>query len=197
MAVSTAQEMSGPAAVGRVKGSIFAKVVKSLRARKDEATAKVPEHCRHYLEERILEVSWLPESDYLELMRVLLELLPDPGMDRWEWAGRDAAERDFDGVYRPLIKKGNPGRSLESFPVLWKLRHDTGETQVERTPSGGAVVELSNYVLRAEEIYRSIQGTLWQILHQAGATDIEVERTLSPDARHCRWELRWREADGD
>lgn len=180
---------------GQVKGSIFAKVVKGLRARREEAEQRLPGELRRYLDQQILEVSWFPEEDYLALMRVLLGLLPDPGMDIWEWVGRDAAERDFESTYRLLIKKGSPARSLDSFPVLWKLRHDTGRTKVEQQETGRAVVELFDYALEAEEIFRSIQGTLWQTLHQAGATDIEIERTLDTKERHCRWELRWREPD--
>lgn len=178
---------------GQVKGSIFAKVVKGLRARREEAEARVPGALRHYLDQQILEVSWFPEQDYLDLMRILLELIPDPGMDVWEWVGRDAAAKDFEGTYRLLIKKGSPARSLDSFPILWKLRHDTGRATVEQSEPGHAVVELDGYALQAEEIYRSIQGTLWQTLHQAGATDIQIERRLSPDGHRCRFELRWQE----
>ena len=77
--------------MGKVKGSILAKVVKALRAAGEEAREQVPENLRHYLEGRILSTTWHDEQDYLELISVLAELLPDPGMDVWEFMGRDSA----------------------------------------------------------------------------------------------------------
>ena len=93
-----------------------------------------------------------------------------------------------------------PAGALVGFKVLWPLRHDTGKVSLELSKDNGngvkgAAVELTGYSLESEPIYRSIEGTLWQTLHMAGAQDITIERDRSTgqSPANARWDVSWSE----
>lgn len=179
--------------MANVKGSVFVKVVKSLRARRDRAEPLLPESLRHYLDKRILVSEWFPEEDYFEFMKVVAQLLPPPGMDVWEYLGRDAARVDYEGLYQSAVKGKSPERALRGVASLWPLRHDSGQVKIEAKGPGQATVELNGYAMVADELMRAVQGTLWQTLDSAGAKGITVTRTHSPslgDLR-CSWDVSW------
>jgi uncharacterized protein (TIGR02265 family) len=182
---------------GKVKGTIVIEVVKYLRSRKEQARPLVPAHLQHYLDSRILATSWHPEGDYLELMRVVVKLRPttgaEPGVSLWEDAARDSSAAYFEGPYKALIRKGDPGRTLTSLPALWRLRHDTGEFDVELQGPGKARLELHDYALVAREACELVQGTLWGLLHHSGANRIEFAHTQCRARGNttCEWQVGW------
>jgi uncharacterized protein (TIGR02265 family) len=181
---------------GQVKGTIMTEVVKYLRHRKAEARALVPPRLHHYLEMRVLSTSWHPEEDYLELMRVIVQLRrdrPEPGVSAWEASARASTRSYFEGPYKSLVRGGDPLRTLANIQALWRLRHDTGEMTVESEGAKSARIELSDYGLVAAEACELIQGTIWGFLHYAGAQDIEV-RHVQCRARGSEveeWQASW------
>ena len=181
---------------GKVKGTIVIEVVKYLRSRKEQARAAVPPQLQHYLESRILATSWHPERDYLELMRVVVKLRPPsakPGVSPWEEAARESTGAYFEGPYKALVRKGDPARSLSSLPALWRLRHDTGEFDIELPGPGRARLELREYALVAREACELVQGTLWGLVHHSGGRDIEIAHTQCRARGNptCEWQVRW------
>jgi hypothetical protein len=181
---------------GKIKGSIMVEVVKFLRSRKEEARALVPANLQHYLNTRILSTSWHPEQDYLELMRAVVKLRPAPaerGVTPFEDASRDTTDAFFEGPYKALIRSGDPGRSLNSLRALWRLRHDTGEFEVELEGAKGARVTLRDYALAQREACELVQGTLWGLVHHSGGKAIGIEQTRcrSRGADACEWRITW------
>ena len=140
---------------GKIKGTILIEVVKYLRSRKDAARAVVPPHLHHYLTTRILSTSWHPEEDYLELMRAVVKLRgttdAPPGVSPWEASARASNAAYFEGPYKSLVRKGEPGRSLASLQSLWRLRHDTGEFEIALEGDHAAKLQLRDYALVARE----------------------------------------------
>jgi hypothetical protein len=183
--------------MGQIKGTILSKVVRSLRKRRNEATPLVPPHLRHYLDERILSTTWHEEEDYFALMQVLAKLLvPPPGLDVWEYMGRDSAERDLGDVYKLMVRPGDPLATVSNLNTYWRMRHDTGRVNVTSQGPREAVVDISGYVLAGNDICRSLQGTIWQLLHTAGAKEIRIhkEQCRASGAEVCRWRARWAES---
>jgi hypothetical protein len=181
---------------GKVKGSIMVEVVKFLRTHKQRARAALPPELQHYLDSRILSTSWYPEEDYLGLMRAVIQLRPSkgtPGVSRWEEAARETATAHFEGPYKAMLRKGDPGRTLSSMQALWRLRHDTGEFQVDLPQPGRARLELRDYALVARESCEMVQGTLWGMLHHSGARGIEIAHTQCRSRGNpvCEWQLSW------
>lgn len=183
---------------GNVKGSIMTEVVKYLRSRGPEAREAVPEHLRQYLDRRILATSWYPEEDYLEMARVIADLIPAKykvgGLTGFELCGRATAGKHVEGSYRPLIGS-NPARTLRNFPGLWKLRHDTGRIDVELTGETSALVELHDFTLVDAEACEAIQGSFWGFLTHSGAADPRFEHTRcrARGDSVCEWRVDWSE----
>lgn len=182
---------------GKIKGTIVIEVVKYLRTRKEQARTLVPAHLQHYLSSRILATSWHPEQDYLELMKVVVKLRQAagarPAISPFEDAARDSAAAYFEGPYKALVRKGDPARTLASLPALWRLRHDTGEFDVEQQGAGKARLELHDYALVAREACELVQGTLWGLLHHSGAQGVELAHTQCRARGHatCEWQAAW------
>ncbi len=179
--------------MGKVKGTIVVKIVKSLRGLRDPSVDPLPAGLGHYLTERVLSTNWYAEEDYLELMRALAGMLPNPGMDVWEWMGRDSARVDLEEIYKPLLRPNDPGGTLEKFDSFWSMRHDTGRVTVTVAGPGEAVVELADYSLISAEICRCVQGTIWQLLASSGASGIQVQKDSCRvrGAATCRWQVSW------
>ena len=181
---------------GKIKGSIMMGIVRFLRLHRQQAQRLLPPHLQRYLNTRILATGWHPEEDYLELMRVLVQIRARPqerGVSPFEDAARDAAATHFEGPYRSLLRKGDPARTLGNLPALWRLRHDTGEAEVELPAPNQARVLLRGYSLVAPESCDLTQGTLWGMVHHSGGRDIEVKhnrcRARGDDV--CEWRINW------
>lgn len=181
--------------LGKVKGTILVKVIKSLRSQREQAKKVLPEKLHHYLDERVLATAWFEEEDYLELMRALSKLLPDPGIPVWEFMGRESAREDFEDLYKSLVRENDPAATLKGFETLWDLRHDTGQVEIILEGPGKARIDLTDYALVSREICQSIQGHLWGTLHRGGAEEIELRKALcrARGDDQCRWEARWRD----
>lgn len=179
--------------MAKVKGTIVVKIVKSLRSLHEPTTELLPPGLQHYLDERVLPTTWYPEEDYLGLMRVLAGKLRDPGMDVWEWMGRESARLDLEEIYRSLLRERDPAGTLEKFESFWSLRHDSGEPKVTLHGPGRATVELAGYGLLSGEVCRSVTGSIWQLLSSAGAQGIQVreESCRVRGAPVCRWQASW------
>lgn len=180
--------------MGKIKGSVIVKLVQALRARKEQAREALPERLHHYLSRQILATQWFDETDYRELLVALAKLLPDVGMDTFEFMGRDAAKTDYRGIYKSFVHRGDPAATLESLQRMWRLHHDNGEIEIRFEGPRRAVVELHDYCLPSREICQSNRGYVWQILTEGGAEEISVEeeacRALG-DA-DCRWLAEWK-----
>jgi hypothetical protein len=182
---------------GRVKGTIMVEVVKYLRSRKEAARDVVPPSLHRYLDTRILSTSWHPEEDYLELMRALVKIRPTtdatPGVSPWEAAARASNAAYVEGPYKVLLRPGDPAQTLANFGALWRLRHDTGDIRVVPEGDTAARLELRDYALVAREACELIQGTIWSVLHHAGAEKLRVEqvRCRARGDEACVWHVSW------
>jgi hypothetical protein len=182
---------------GKIKGTIMIEVVKFLRSKKDEARALVPPHLHHYLNSRILSTSWHPEEDYLDLMRAIIKLRStardERGVSPWEASARDSTGAYFEGPYKSLVRKGDPGRTLSNLHSLWRLRHDTGDVTVDLEGPRSARIELADYGLVAPEACELVQGTIWGFLHFSDAKNIKLEhnRCRARGDETCEWKASW------
>jgi uncharacterized protein (TIGR02265 family) len=130
-------------------------------------------------------------------MRAVVKFRPvsagRPGVSPWEDAARDSTGAYFEGPYKALVRRGDPARTLQSLPALWRLRHDTGDFEVEIQGDGRARLELRNYALVAREACELVQGTLWGLLHHSGARGIELTHTQcrARGGVTCEWHAAW------
>lgn len=179
--------------MARVKGSSVLGAVKALRLKKDAARSHLDRSLHHYLEDRILISSWYPEEDLLGLLKALVRILPDPGMDIHEFMGLMSARVDLSGVYSNMLRPGDPARTLKRGSALWQSHHDTGRLEVRIASPEHAVVRLAGFALPSREICGTIKGWTRELITMAGGRDVVVmeDQCVVKGDPECRFEAGW------
>ena len=180
--------------MGKAKGTTIINAIKVLRTKKDAARKVLPERLHKYLEtERILISSWYPEEDFLDIVRALAEVIPDPGMDSYEFMGRLSARHDLEGVYANLIRSGDPAATLRRTTITWGLYHDTGKQAVVESGDNYVVTEISGYAHPSRESCGTVKGWNAELAAMAGGKNIQVvhEGCVLDGAKACRFKVTW------
>jgi len=179
--------------MGKAKGTAIIYAIKVLRSNKDAARNALPEHLRWYLSERILVSSWYPEEDFLEILRALAKVIPDTGMDPFEFMGRLSARADLTGVYAHLIRQGDPATTLRRTSITWGLYHDTGKQEVVASGDGYVVTEISGYALPSRESCGTVKGWNAELAVIAGGKNVKAthKECVLDGAKACRFKVTW------
>jgi hypothetical protein len=179
--------------MGKAKGTSILNAVKALRSRKDAARAALPKHLHRYLEERILISSWYPEEDFLAILRALAKVMPDPGMDFYEYMGRLSGRADLGGIYSHLIRQGDPATTLRRTAVTWGFYHDTGKQEVVEAGDNYVVTEISGYDSPSRESCGTVKGWNAELAEMAGGKNVKVihDECVLDGAKACRFKVSW------
>ncbi len=179
--------------MGKAKGISLINAVKTLRLKKDAARAVLPEHLHKYLEERVLVSSWYPEEDLLAILRALAKILPDPGMDIYEFMGRILARTNLEGAYALLLCEGDPAATLRRTAITWEHYHDTGKEVVVESGDNHAAIEISDHDTPSRESCGTVKGYIHEKVAMAGGKDICVvhKKCVLAGASACRFEVTW------
>jgi hypothetical protein len=179
--------------MGKAKGTALVNAIKALRLKKDAARAALPKHLHRYLEERILISSWYPEEDLRAILRTLAKVMPDPGMDMYEFMGRHLARADLEGVYAHLLRENDPATTLRRTAVTWGFYHDTGKEVVVESGHDHAAIEISGYDSPSWETCGTVKGYIHEKVKMAGGKDIHVAhpKCVLAGADACRFEVTW------
>ena len=179
--------------MGKIKGLAMINAIKVLRLKKDEVRKLLPERLHVYLEERVMPSSWYPEEDHWELLRALAKVLPDPGMDVYEYMGLISARADLGGVYAHLIREGDPATTLRRATFTWGLYHDTGKKEVVEFGDDYVVSEISGFENSSRESCSTVKGWNAELAKMAGGKNVEVvhSKCVLDGASACRFEVKW------
>jgi hypothetical protein len=179
--------------MGKAKGTTIINAIKTLRENKEAAWKALPEHLRWYLDQRILVSSWYPDEDVLEILRALAKVLPDPGMDVYEFMGRRSARADLGGVYSHLLRPGDPAATMRRAAILWTNYHDSGKEEVVAAGNNYAALELSGYDHPSREGCKTLVGWNYELAVMAGGKDVRVVHAwcVLDGAKACRFEVTW------
>ena len=177
--------------MGHIKGVGLLTPVKVLRANRERALEVLPRHLHSYLHEKILITNWYPDDDFMGLIRALIEVIPDPGTDVWEWIGHYAARGDFVDIYSAMIVRGRPAETLRRYPRTWRLYHDDGVVKV-KVRRNGAKLLISQYLVTLEEFCRLQTGHFVKVLELAEARDVKVRNTrVASGLEPASWDVSW------
>ncbi len=195
--METAVTVSDPAGSstprpGSIKGIALINTVKALRVHRQAARAVLSPSLRRYLKARVLVSEWYPDEDFLELLHAMTQVVPDPRMDVWEWAGRFGARADFEDLYSMMVKPGDPLETLRRYPRTWCLYHDSGQVDVTFPEAARAEVEIHHYLTTRVEFCRLQSGHMAEMLLTAGVSGVEVQNTGRATADEpARWRVSW------
>ncbi|MEM8993160.1 MAG: DUF2378 family protein [Acidobacteriota bacterium] len=178
--------------MAKIKGTGVVSVVRLLRDRRDHVEPILAADLRPYLDQQVLVASWYPESDFLGLLRAMAHFTPKSGGDSWLWLGGHCAQVDLVEVYASMVQRGNIWGTLERFPRLWRLYHDSGKADVGMVKAKEARVFVRDFAFADEDFCRFLSGYLDRMLQLAGAQKIEVRAMrLGGVGRAATWNVRW------
>ncbi|MEM1179244.1 MAG: DUF2378 family protein [Acidobacteriota bacterium] len=178
--------------MAKIKGTGIVGVVRLLRERRDHVEPVLEADLRPYLDRQVLVASWYPEADFLGLLRAMAYFTPKSGGDSWHWLGGHCAEVDLVEVYGSMVQKGNVWGTLERFPRLWRLYHDSGQADVGMLRTHEARVLVRDFAFADEDFCRFMTGYLRRMLKLAGAKGIEVKAMrLGGVGKSATWQVRW------
>lgn len=175
----------------KIKGSQVLSVVKALRSVREAAEARAPAHLTQYLNERILLASWYPETDFRDLVLLLGSIVGSSVEGNvWRWIGETGAERDFNGIYASMVRKGDTRWTVQQMPVGWRLYRDSSVLSVHDLSDGHAELAVRGYPVMCPELAEVNAGYFAGALRASGATSYAV-RVLKVDERSARYALNW------
>ena len=179
--------------MARVKGAAIVESVRVLRRHKDSARTHLPPALHHYLEERVLAASWYPAEDQIPLTRAVARVLGEPEHGFYEKAGRFAAQRHAEGVYRHLVKAEDSETLCRRALVLWSSQHDTGAMEMQVQGAGCARVALRDFRMSTREMCLLNAGYIAATFENAGCEGVRVEHQscCCDGAPVCTWLVSW------
>lgn len=193
LTVLNASATAPPRAVGKIKGSALLQMVKVLRHYRAESEKVLPSRLHHYLNSKILVSQWYPDDEFLELLGAFKEVVPPRPGDFWVVAGADGAEANFGGVYAALVRPGDPAKTLQRYPAIWRMHHDSGRAVVRFPGERRAELEILHHLVEDERFCRLESGHVAKILQLAGAQDVNVDyREVATPRRPAIWDVSWR-----
>lgn len=186
----------------KIKGSALLGRLAYLKAK---ATAEQAEEVRKRLtadlqrdlENGVLANTWYPFPHYLELNRVLDQVLGRGDLSLIPEIGRFSATAALNGVYRIFFKLGSPEFIIQRAPLVWKAYHTSGKVTVEMLEKGELKkgrMRISEFETPSREHCLSLLGWVRGMLEMAGATEVEVheEKCATRGAGACEFIATWR-----
>lgn len=190
-----AENKSGFDTASRTKGSVLVHFVKALRHYREESERVLPERLHRYLDQKILVSEWYPDDEFIELIAAMAKVLPAAARrdDLWEWIGAQGAEANLGrGVYAALVRPNDPIRTLQRYPAIWRMHHDSGEAKVRVISERRVELEVRHHLLRHEGFRRLQSGYSGKIAELAGAGAPTVSlRTEGSPVRVAIWDIAW------
>jgi len=177
------------------KGTALVDLVRIARQERDAYARILPADTLSFLETQVLPGTWYPEVHLRELL-IAADRIHGQGDLRHcrEVMGPHSAEKDLlGGVYQALLKAGDPGRTLQSFPTLWSLYHDTGTVSVEAEESGNTTLYLEGFGLPSAALCATSEGWMLEAVRLAGGASPAVvhDACVSRAAFACRFRVTW------
>lgn len=180
--------------MARVKGTILVDFVKTIRADK---TGKYERHLtegdREIISERILPSNWYPMDTFRNCFNAVVSELAGNDMARVRDWGRIYGESLITGVYRGIIKPGQPMTSLQRYGTHIRNFFDFGEVLVDPLGDNSARVTVRELDRDFESLHHMMNGWLERSLELCGARDVESKlvQTAWNGADCTMFDLAW------
>jgi hypothetical protein len=176
--------------IPQVKGTVLVSVVKFLRSRRAEAAALLPSRCQAYLIERVLDSSWYPEADLVELIRVVARMFAGNQEQALFITGRAALATFLkDGKYHSLHHATALADMPRRIVALWSAQHDSGQMRMQMTSDSSGIVILSGFEHPSREMCCVLTGYIAELLSQngLGTATVTKDACVLSGARDCTW----------
>ena len=162
--------------MARVKGTILLDFVKTVKADKSGVyDGLLGEEDLKIIKQRILPSNWYPYETYKHLFSAVVEVLAHGDMDTVRQWGRIYGEAIVTGVYKGIIKEGEPMESLKKYGTYIKNLFDSAEIIIQPVGDTEAIIITRGFEPGFEPQYHMMAGWIERTLELCGAEEIKIE----------------------
>lgn len=167
-------------AVKRVIGSL---------PEEDRALLANPSSSPPYL---VRATRWYPFALQCRLLHAIADELAGGELDVLFEAGKHQARRDVPTVFQPMLKLRQPGWLVSLGTRVWRLYHDRGRWELERTP-GELIARLLDHPEADEAFCVAFSGWVTGALELSGATEVVSSHPVcqARGGQACVHTVRW------
>lgn len=159
-----------------VKGTILIDFVKTIKADSSGAyNAYLNDLDREILHQRLLPSGWYPYQTFKNCFNAVFKVLAKGDLEKVRQWGRVYGEAIITGVYKSIIKEGEPLESLMKYSTHIRNFFDFGEILVEPVEKDQALVRIRGFDPTFQPQYSIMQGWLERSLELCGAKNIRTE----------------------
>lgn len=160
----------------KVKGSILVEFVRTIRADKSGAyDSYLTDADRKILGQRILPSGWYPYETFKNCFNAVFQILAKGDTQTVRKWGHTYGESIMGGIYKGLLKKGEPMEYLKKYPTYLRNFFDFGNIEIKQVSDNVADLSLEGFEIDFEPLYYMMLGWLERTLEVCGAREIEVE----------------------
>jgi len=160
----------------RAKGTVLVDFVKTMKADKSGAFAKyLTEEDRQILSQKIMPSGWYPYDTFKRCFRAAFELLAKRDLEMVKQWGRMYGSSIMGGIYKSLLKPGEPLEYLKKYQTYVKNFLDFGRMEVKEEAPNQVVLKLYDFDPDFQPLYYIMYGWLESTLEMVGAKNIKVE----------------------
>jgi hypothetical protein len=176
------------------KGTALVDLVRIAAQERDTYAPLLLAETLAFLDTDVLPGSWYPERYLRDLLLATDRLRGRGDLSHCrEVLGPRSAAKDLQGVYRALLKTGDPARTLQALPILWSLYHDSGLVSLDAGPANGITLFIEGFGLPSEALCATCEGWMLEAVRLAGGASPAVSHDMcvSRGAGACRFQVSW------
>jgi uncharacterized protein (TIGR02265 family) len=160
----------------KVKGSVLVDFIKTIRADKSGVYEPyLTDEDKKIIGQRILPSAWYPYETFKHCFQAVFEILAkgDPEKVR-EW-GRSYGGTIMSGLYKGLLKQGEPMQYLKKYSTYIRNFFDFGAIEVKELSDNEVEMTIKDFDAEFVPAYYIMFGWLERTLEICGAKDIKSE----------------------
>ncbi len=158
----------------KVKGSMFIKIAKGIRADKTGVYQKLlSKEDRDFLSQNILSASWYPFDIYKRCFNALAEVQARGNKDVWIQWGRAQGDEMIASVYGRVVTAEDPRKAMQKLKIFFKLMYDFGTLIIDFISDNEMEFTYKDFDPDFEVSFIVGQAWIQRILELCGCKDVQ------------------------
>jgi uncharacterized protein (TIGR02265 family) len=170
----------------KAKGTILVDFIKTMKADKSGMFTKyLTDEDRKILGQRIMPSAWYPYETFKHCFQAAYEILAKSNPETVKQWGRLYGSAIMGGIYKNLLKAGEPMEYIKKYEVYVKNFLDFGKIEIKEEGNKQVVLKLFDFDPDFTPLYYIMYGWLECTLEMVGAKDLKIEiLPKSPSDKH-------------
>lgn len=160
----------------KVKGTVLVDFCKTIRADKSGVYEKyLSAEDRSLIAQKILPSAWYPYVTFKHCFTGAFEVLAKKNLDMVRQWGRAYGKSIMGGIYKGLLKEGEPMEYIKKYSVYIRNFLDFGAMEIEEEKSNSVRIKLYDFDPDFPPLFAIMQGWLECTMEMCGAKNIRTE----------------------